>query len=66
MMTEQRFERIEGELSGIRGILLSVAQIQERQTASMSNLTQAGSQLTDSIARQSEAADLRMTASKKT
>lgn len=54
MTTEQRFERIE--------------ELQERQTVSMINLTQAMSQLTDrlstlalTITRQSEAADLRMT-----
>ena len=60
MTTEQRLDRIET-------VLLRVAEIQERQTVSLSDLTGAVSHLadrmshlTDSIARQSEAADIRM------
>jgi len=61
MTTEQRFERIEAELEGVNATLRTVADIQERQTAVMSELTGKISHLTDAFIRQSEAADLRMT-----
>jgi hypothetical protein len=67
MTTEQRLDRIETELGGVSAILLRVAEIQERQMVTMRDLTGALSHLTDrvtnlteSIALQANAADLRM------
>ena len=57
MTPEQRIEHIEGELAGITAILRGVAEIQQRQTVSMSQLTETISHLADSAV----AADARTT-----
>ena len=61
MTPEQRIEHIEGELVGITAILRGVAEIQQRQTISMSQLTETISHLADSVTAQAAAADARMT-----